>query len=145
MQTKKNIEKFIAKNTYDFLKANNIKLFKYYLIGITSIFIGYFIFTTIYFVYGNYFLALFFQFVISNTLKFNLYKNYLFLKIKLNIFIKITFFFYVLNNLFLYLSNLHFENVYLLQIFYIILSSFFGYTLLRLSNDRSNYNSINNL
>ena len=99
------------------------KIFYYYFIGIITTSIGLALFSITYYFSNNFFFSLFLQFTTIVMIKYFLYKKYLFKDLKFNKYLKIIFFFYIANNLFLYFSNIYFENIYMLQLTFVLIST----------------------
>ena len=103
----------------------------YYLIGAIAFFLGYFIFSLIFYLSKNIIFSIFLQYLIVFFYKFYAYKKHLFTKITLKKYLCLYFFYIILNIVFLKFTNNLIDNLYILQLSYMLSLSLLGFALLK--------------
>ena len=114
----------------------NIKnnLIIYYLIGLISFLLGYLVFILVYYLFNKIYLGTIAQYISIFILKYYSYTKYIFRKLSLIKYLFFLIIFLTLNNLFLYVASISIENMYILQLMYLIFTIPLGFFLLKYLN-----------
>lgn len=114
----------------------NIKnnLIIYYLIGLISFLLGYLVFILVYYLFNKIYLGTIAQYISIFILKYYSYTKYIFRKLSLIKYLFFLIIFLTLNNLFLYVASISMENMYILQLMYLIFTIPLGFFLLKYLN-----------